>query len=215
MKKNKICVSNLLNLANEYNLTQQLIANCNENENKDNFKNLTNRKDALKREIFSSIRPHDKEDRLAFLSKIDYLIKETERRQNDLRVDETKVFNAKNLTNAKTVMDVYFTCFAQAKIAYAMQVFSTNNSTQLEVAFSNIRKEVQDSAPIENKFAKEYLRNIKEQAVAKSNESENPDELKKYTQITACEGILQKIIGEEFEQSNKQEVATENLEANI
>ncbi len=213
MKKNKICVSNLLDLADEYNLTQQLIVNS--KESNDDLKELTDRKDALKKEIFLSIRPREKEERRAFLSKMNYLIEETERRQNDLRVDETKTFNAKNLANAKTVLDVYFTCFAQAKIAYAMQVFSTNNSTQVEKAFSNIRKEVQASTTIENEFAQKYLKDIREQAVAKSNESENPDELKKCTQVMACEGILQKIIGEEFEKSNKQEDVDKNCEASL
>lgn len=209
MKKDKICISNLLDLANEYNLAQDRING--KEEDQKILDKLEKRQKTLQREIFSTIRSHEKEDRSKIICKINWLIRDTE---NKIEDNEESKFSALTLTaNAQTVIDSYFTCFAQAKIANAMQIFSTNTNDQLGIAFCNIKEDVKGSALVENLFVRHYLEDIKNKSVEKSENSKDADTLKKCTQVIACESILQDFIDQEIERTTSKDYMDKNCEA--
>ncbi len=210
MKENEINISNLFELANQYNKLEKKISQ-NEQITPDNKKLLDIQK-TIQKQIYSSIRHRDKEERSKVIFQTDWFIREYGKKENldaqDKNSSETKVILA------KIIVDSYFKCLAQEKIASAMQIFEINTNKQLGIAFSNIRKSLKKLSLVEDLFIRNYLTEIKENAIAKSEKTQNQEVLKKCTRIIACEGILQDFIDKEIERTTSHKNEKDN-EANL
>ena len=197
MENNKICISNLLKLANEYDIVKHQIDEQNEKDTQNNLDKMIDKKNSLEKEIYNTIRERDKEDRSELICEINWYQKEKQKKENAFT--NYKISLAPAFESSNTILDIYFNCFAQEKLSSTMQIFKTTTNSEIGEVLSNVRKEVKDSALIENLFVRGYLARIKGEAVEKTENSQDSSVLKKCTQIIACENILQDIIEQEMD----------------
>ncbi len=197
MENNKICISNLLKLANEYDIVKHQIDEQNEKDTQNNLDKMLDKKNSLEKEIYNTIRERDKEDRSELICEINWYLKEKQKKENAFT--NYKISLAPAFESTNTILDVYFNCFAQEKLSSTMQIFKTTTNSEIGEVLNNVRKEVKDSALIENLFVRGYLAKIKGEAVEKTETSQDRSVLKKCTQIIACENILQDIIEQEMD----------------
>lgn len=197
MENNKICISNLLKLANEYDIVKHQIDEQNEKDTQNNLDKMIDKKNSLEKEIYNTIRERDKEDRSELICEINWYLKEKQKKENAFTNYKFSLAPAFESTN--TILDIYFNCFAQEKLSSTMQIFKTTTNSEIGEVLNNVRKEVKDSALIENLFVRGYLAKIKGEAVEKTETSQDRSVLKKCTQIIACENILQDIIEQEMD----------------
>ena len=197
MENNKICISNLLKLANEYDIVKHQIDEQNEKDTQNNLDKMIDKKNSLEKEIYNTIRERDKEDRSELICEINWYLKEKQKKENAFT--NYKISLAPAFESTNTILDIYFNCFAQEKLSSTMQIFKTTTNSEIGEVLNNVRKEVKDSALIENLFVRGYLAKIKGEAVEKTETSQDRSVLKKCTQIIACENILQDIIEQEMD----------------
>lgn len=197
MENNKICISNLLKLANEYDIVKHQIDEQNEKDTQNNLDKMIDKKNSLEKEIYNTIRERDKEDRSELICEINWYLKEKQKKENAFT--NYKISLAPAFESTNTILDIYFNCFAQEKLSSTMQIFKTTTNSEIGEVLNNVRKEVKDSALIENLFVRGYLAKIKGEAVEKTENSQDSSVLKKCTQIIACENILQDIIEQEMD----------------